>query len=63
MIVHGCASPALRTMDALEEHNFDPAPCVIDHHNEKMIREVRDRGYWCFSIYPQTKMAAIAWPC
>ena len=54
----------LRTMDVLREHNFDPARCVIDHNNEGTIHDVFDRGYWCaFSIYPQTKWAANAWPC
>jgi len=49
----------LRTMDVLEEHNFDPTRCVIDHNNEETIREVLDRGYWCgFSIYPQPKMGS-----
>lgn len=49
----------LRTMDVLEEHEFDPARCVIDHNNEETVREVLDRGYWCaFSIYPHTKMGS-----
>jgi predicted metal-dependent TIM-barrel fold hydrolase len=46
-----------RTMDVLEEHDFDPGRCVIDHNNEETVREVLDRGYWtAFSIYPGTKM-------
>lgn len=49
----------LRTMDVLQEHNFDPTRCVIDHNNEETLREVLDRGFWCgFSIYPHTKMGS-----
>jgi predicted metal-dependent TIM-barrel fold hydrolase len=47
----------LRTMDALAEHGFNPACCVIDHNTEETVREVLDRGYFAgFSIYPHTKM-------
>jgi len=47
----------LRTMDVLEEHDFDPARCVIDHNNEETVQEVLDRGFWAaFTIYPHTKM-------
>jgi len=30
---------------------------VIDHNNERTVREVLDRGFWAaFTIYPETKM-------
>jgi predicted metal-dependent TIM-barrel fold hydrolase len=48
---------ALRTMDVLAEHEFEPGRCVIDHNNEETVRAVLDRGYFAgFSIYPNTKM-------
>jgi len=48
-----------RTMDVLEDHNFDPTRVVIDHNNEETVREVLDRGYWAaFTIYPHTKMGS-----
>ena len=49
----------LRSMDVLEEHQFDPSRVVIDHNNEETVKNVLDRGYWtAFTIYPKTKMGS-----
>jgi hypothetical protein len=48
---------ALRTMDVLAEHGFEPSRCVIDHNNEETAQDVLDRGFFAgFTIYPKTKM-------
>ncbi len=49
----------LRSMDVLEEHQFNPSKVVIDHNNEETVKSVLDRGYWtAFTIYPKTKMGS-----
>lgn len=49
----------LRSMDVLEEHQFDPSMVVIDHNNEETVKSVLDRGFWAaFTIYPKTKMGS-----
>ncbi|QDT64852.1 TatD family hydrolase [Calycomorphotria hydatis] len=46
-----------RSMDVIEEHGIPPHMVVIDHNNERTVKEVLDRGYWAgFTIYPKTKM-------
>jgi predicted metal-dependent TIM-barrel fold hydrolase len=50
---------ASRSMDVIIEHKLSPARVVIDHVNEEVIKEVKDRGFWAaFSIYPNSKMTA-----
>ena len=49
----------LKTLEVLENFNFDRQRVWIDHVEEHTVKAVLDQGYWAgMTLYPQTKMTS-----